>query len=62
MTKAFLEPTVINKKNLHLFMKVFSKEHKEKVKQVNERLKKEKVELEKIINNKLIEDIMKHYE
>ncbi len=62
MTQAFLEPTIINKNNIHLFLKAFSSESIEKVKKADESRKKRKSELNKIIQNKSIEDIIRHYE
>jgi len=62
MTQAFLEPTIINKNNIHLFLKAFSSESIEKVKKADESRKKRKSELDKIIQNKSIEDIIRYYE
>ena len=50
MTQAFLEPTIIDENNVKYFLKALSKEHIEKVKKIDEELKKRKSELDKIIN------------
>jgi len=62
MTKAFLEPTIITKENIDLFLKAISPETIEKVKKIDEKLKELDEEIENMENNKLpIEEIMKKY-
>ena len=52
MTQAFLEPTIIDKSNIDLFLKAISKESIEKVKKIDKELKemqKEKIPVEEIM-------------
>jgi hypothetical protein len=62
MTQAFLEPTIIDNNNVHLFLKAISKKGIEKVKKADEERKKRKKELDKILNNRIsIKEIMEKY-
>ena len=65
MTQAFLESTVIDKNNIHLFLKAISPEAIGKVKKVDEKRKKEKAELFKMVNlnpsKEEIDKIMEKY-
>jgi len=62
MTQAFLEPTIIDKSNIDLFLKAISKESIEKVKKIDKELEKIDKELEKMQKEKIpVEEIMKKY-
>ena len=62
MTQAFLEPTIIDKSNIDLFLKAISKESIEKVKKIDKEREKLNKELEAMQKNKLpVEEIMKKY-
>jgi len=62
MTQAFLEPTIIDKSNIDLFLKAISKESIEKVKKIDKEREKRKDEIEAMMTNRLpVEEIMKKY-
>jgi hypothetical protein len=66
MTKAFLEPTIITKENVDLFLKALSPEAIEKVKKIDKERKKRRDELFKNVNcnptKEELDEIMKAYE
>jgi hypothetical protein len=62
MTKAFLEPIILKKENVDLFLKALSPEAIEKVKKIDEKLKCLDKEIEEMEKNTIpIEKIMEKY-